>query len=333
MISEAQGLPACDDHSTRELWIASHANCRRCSIARSTLRQGLSKVLLLLALSVMASLGNRAVFAQTPVSLFGNAVPANSANTAHIAETLGVKFWSSEAGTISAIRFYRRKTSPSGYVARLYTASGGVLGSAALATESGPVPGWQTAVFPAPIHISAKTSYVAAYYSPSGRGASDHSFFKKGWVSGPLRAPSSSSSGGNGVLADGVLLFPVNSSKASNYYVDVMFTPAAGRAPFLSLSFEPPSPSISNTTPLGATVATIIASWSNGEPFTGTLGFGSPYANAGNVFAISGSSLIINPSGPGVGAAGGTVEQVTIVATGKLENQGGALAKSRSGMP
>ena len=83
----------------------------------------------------------------------------------------------------------------------------------------------------------------------------------------------------------------------------------------MSLSFEPPNPSIPNTTPSGATVATIIASWSNGQPFTGTLGFSSPYSNGGGVFAISGDSLIINPSGPGVAAAGGKVDQVTIVAT------------------
>lgn len=89
----------------------------------------------------------------------------------------------------------------------------------------------------------------------------------------------------------------------------------AGQAPILSLSFSPPNPSTPSTTPLGATVATITASWSNGQSFTGTLGFGPQSSNAGGVFAISGNSVIINPSGPGGGGAGGTVEQVTIVAT------------------
>ena len=49
-----------------------------------------------------------------------------------------------------------------------------------------------------------------------------------------------------------------------------------------------------------------------GQPFAGALAFGPPSSKAGGVFAIGGSSLIINPSGSGVG---GTVEQVTIVAT------------------
>jgi hypothetical protein len=57
-------------------------------------------------------------------------------------------------------------------VARLYSANGGaILGSATMATESGPLPGWQHAVFSAPIPIAANTGYVAAYYAPGGRYA------------------------------------------------------------------------------------------------------------------------------------------------------------------
>lgn len=261
----------------------------------------------------MASIGDRPAQAQTPVSIFGNAVPANAVEADYNAVTLGVKFWSSQAGTISAIRFYRGAKSPTGYVARLYSASGSLLGTVPLSTESGPVPGWQTAIFPTPIAISANTTYVAAYYTPNGQYADVYYGLKTGIVSGPLNVPASSTVGGNGVYYYS-LGFPRNTWEASNYYVDVLFTPA-GQPPVLSLSFQPPNPSISNTTPLGATVATIIASWGNAQPFTGTLGFGSPYSNAGNVFAISGNSLIINPSGPGVSAAGGTVEQVTITAT------------------
>jgi hypothetical protein len=122
--------------------------------------------------------------------------------------------------------------------------------------------------------------------------------------------------GGNGVYYYG-LGFPTNTWEASNYYVDVLFTPAApapAPPPVLSLSFEPPSPSIPSTTPLGATVATIIATWSNGQPFTGQISI--PNSTPAGVFAISNNNtLIISTSGPGVSAAGGTVEQVTIKAT------------------
>jgi hypothetical protein len=102
------------------------------------------------------------------VSLFGNTLPSNAGEGNQTPITLGVKLWSSQSGTVSAIRFYRGTTSPLGYVARLYSASGTVLGSVTMAHESGPVPSWQVATFAAPISISPNTTYVAAYYVPSG---------------------------------------------------------------------------------------------------------------------------------------------------------------------
>jgi hypothetical protein len=260
--------------------------------------------------------GGRASLAQSSVNIFGTAVPANAVEADYSAVTLGVKFWSSQAGTISAIRFYRGATSASGYVARLYSAAGTMLGSVALAKESGPVPGWQTAVFAAPVSIAANTTYVAAYYTPNGKYADGYYGLQNGVTNGPLNVPASSTVGGNGVYYYG-LGFPRSTWEASNYYVDVLFTPAGQppiSSPVLSLSFEPPSPSIPNTTPRGATVATIIPTWSNGQPFTGTISIGN--SNPAGVFAISNNnSLIISLSGPGVSGAGGTVEQVTIVAT------------------
>ena len=64
----------------------------------------------------------------------------------------------------------------------------------------------------------------------------------------------------------------------------------------LRKSFDPPNPSIASTTPLGTTVATIVATWSDGQPFTGTLGFGPPNFDAGGAFTIIGNSLLINVS-------------------------------------
>ncbi len=81
----------------------------------------------------------------------------------------------------------------------------------------------------------------------------------------------------------------------------------------------PTMPTIPNTTALGATVATITVTLSNGGTFTGTMSFGPPYFDDGGIYAISGSSspflLIVNPSGPGVGTEGGSIDNVTLVAT------------------
>jgi hypothetical protein len=244
------------------------------------------------------------------ISIFSNAVP-NDPTGGGSKVTLGVKFWSSQSGTISAIRFYRAAISSNGYVAKLYSAGGTLLGSATLTHESGPVPGWQVANFASPIPISANTTYVAAYYSAAGQGAGDPYELRQGVTNGSLIAPASSAVGGNGVYAS-KNAFPQSRYEASNYYVDVLFTPSG---PSLVLNFNPPNPSIPANTPVGSAVATITPTWSDGSSFTGTLSFAQPYSNDNGVFAISGNHLIVNPSGPGVSADANTVQNVTIVAT------------------
>src|ERR1700732_5030190 len=89
-----------------------------------------SPVVLLLALLV----GGNQCRAQS-LSLFANSLPAEPAVSSTGAITLGVKFWSTQAGTISAIKFYRGATSPQGYVASLYSASGTLLGRVKMAKE------------------------------------------------------------------------------------------------------------------------------------------------------------------------------------------------------
>jgi len=43
---------------------------------------------------------------------------------------IGVKFYSTQAGTIAGIRFYRGHTDPSGYAVELFSSTGTLLGSA-----------------------------------------------------------------------------------------------------------------------------------------------------------------------------------------------------------
>jgi len=61
---------------------------------------------------------------QSTVSLFTNTVPATSASPDTTPQTFGVKFSTSQPGTISAIRFYRGAKSANGYAATLYSADG-----------------------------------------------------------------------------------------------------------------------------------------------------------------------------------------------------------------
>jgi hypothetical protein len=274
------------------------------------------KLGVLLAIMGIAWLGGgRPAAAQSAqsVSIFGNAVPKIPAVSNTKAMTFGVKFWSSQSGTISAIRFYRGAVSPNGYIASLYSASGSLLGSVTLSHESGPVPGWQVATFATPIAISPNTTYVAAYYAPSGRQAVTRYGLTNGVTTGPLTAPASATVGGNGVYVYGHA-FPTRTYEATNYFVDVLFAPTVA-TPYLTLSFSPANPSIPSNASAGTVVATINASWSDGSPFTGTLSFGTPYSNDNGMFAISGSNLIISPSGSGVSTDANTVQNVTVVAT------------------
>jgi hypothetical protein len=231
------------------------------------LRQAVS-LLFGMSLTLLVTGGESA--AQT-ITIFGNSVPYNPIDDSG-ATTLGVKFWSSQPGTVSAIRFYRAVVSPQGYVAKLYSANRTLLGSVTLKHESGAMPGWQVAYFASPIPISANKTYVATYYCPVGQGAWDQHELDNGATNGPLTAPAGGMVGGNGVYTWGNA-FPTIDYAHDNYYVDVLFTPT-GRS--LVLNFNPPKPSISANAPMGSVVATITPTWSDGSPFTGTLSFAQP---------------------------------------------------------
>ena len=267
----------------------------------------------LLSIFSLIFLSSTVVSSAQSINIFGNLVPVDPTQADNAPITLGVKFWSSEPGAISGIRFYRPTASPSGYVAQLYSAAGALLGSVTIAHESAPLPGWQVANFAAPISISPNTTYVAAYYLPSSTYQRDYNAPTLGVTTGPLTAPAGSAVGGNGVFNFGSA-FPSSIWGSTNFYVDVAFSPAVS-TPYLTLSFNPPNPSITSSAPLDSVVATITASWSDGSPFAGTLSFGPPYSNDQGVFAISGDSLIVNPSGPGVSSDANATLNVTVVAT------------------
>jgi hypothetical protein len=250
------------------------------------------------------------------INIFGNSTPQNPVVSDTNAVTLGVKFWSTQVGTVSGIRFYRGQANNNGYTVKLYTISGSLLASATN-HDTCAVPCWEQIDFAAPISIAANTTYVAAYYTSNGDYADDETpqgGLTNGVVNGPLNAQASVPSGapgGNGVYTYSTG-FPDQTWHDSNYYVDVAFTPSA---PTLMMSFVPTNPSIPASTAPGSTVATVNASWSDGSPFTGTLGFAAPYSDDSGTFALSGNSIIVNPSGRGVCADGGTVQNVTVVAT------------------
>jgi Domain of unknown function (DUF4082) len=246
------------------------------------------------------------------LSLFTGSLPALPSVSSTESIMLGVRFWCTQPGTISAVNFYRGAKSPQGYDASLYSGSGTLLGRVTMAQESGPVPGWQQAVFAFPIPIASNTTYVAAYYAPTGEYAATPYGLSQAVSNGPLIAAAASAVGGNGVWNQYEGL-PSQDYQNTNYFVDVAYVPT-GR--FLGIISNPPNPTIPWTAPLGSVVAQLSGVWSDGTPFTGKLSFGPPHYTAGGVYALdSNNNLIISPLGPGIGSGNGTTGTITIVAT------------------
>ena len=160
----------------------------------------------------------------TIVSLFSsNPTPSIvSVNDPNSVE-LGFKFQASSAGDITGLRFYKGASNTGTHVANLWTSTGTLLATATFTNET--ASGWQQVNFATPVTITPGTTYVASYHT-SGNYSADPNLFNSAVTNGPLTAPSSASSGGNGVYAYGSgSLFPTNSFNATSYGVDVLFRP------------------------------------------------------------------------------------------------------------
>jgi hypothetical protein len=161
----------------------------------------------------------------TTASLFSpSATPANITENDPSAVDLGVKFQASSNGTITGIRFYKGPQNTGTHLGDLWNTSGTLLASATFTSET--ASGWQQVNFSSPVSITAGTTYIASYHTNTGEYSANENFFTNSLTNGPLTAPSSSSSGGNGVYAYGSAnLFPNSTFSASNYWVDVVFNP------------------------------------------------------------------------------------------------------------
>jgi Domain of unknown function (DUF4082)/Cadherin-like domain/Bacterial Ig domain len=137
---------------------------------------------------------------------------------------VGVKFTSSENGEITGLRFYKGPNNTGPHVADLWSSNGTLLATATFTNET--PSGWQQVNFSSPVAVAAGTTYVASYHTNSGDYSADPNLFATALTNGPLTAPSSSSSGGNGVYAYGSgSLFPTNSFNSTSYGVDAVFKP------------------------------------------------------------------------------------------------------------
>ena len=146
---------------------------------------------------------------------------ARSNSTDASAVELGVKFRTGVAGFITGIRFYKGSANTGTHVGTLWSGDrhaarhGDVRRRDRLRLADGHLP--------APVAVTANTTYVASYFAPVGRYALNSNGFASAVTSGPLTALA------NGTSANGVYryggggVFPTNTFQASNYWVDVVF--------------------------------------------------------------------------------------------------------------
>jgi hypothetical protein len=167
------------------------------------------------------------VTSSCPCSIWASSVTPSTIDADTKAVEVGVKFRSDAAGYITGIRFYKGSTNTGTHVGSLWSRTGTLLAQATFVSES--ASGWQTVTFSQPVAISANTTYVASYHMNGGHYAVAANFFGTAGVDAPpLHALKSGVDGVNGVFAyNASSVFPTSSYQTSNYWVDVVFTPAA----------------------------------------------------------------------------------------------------------
>jgi chitodextrinase len=158
----------------------------------------------------------------------GKAVPAIIDSGDAQAVEVGMRFRVTVDGQVTGIRFYKSPANIGPHTGSLWSTNGALLAQGVFSGET--ASGWQQLSFAAPVTVAANTTYVASYHTSAGRYSANTNFFADaGFANGPLQALSNGADGGNGVYRYGSApAFPHQTWQATNYWVDLVFVPAAG---------------------------------------------------------------------------------------------------------
>jgi hypothetical protein len=200
-----------------------------------------------------------------PLSFWSSAVTPGTVDSGDgTALEVGMKFRSDAAGAVAGVRFYKSAANTGSHIGNLWSNTGTLLGSVTFSGET--ASGWQQANFGSPISIAANTTYVLSYFAPAGHYSVNGGFFASGGVdNAPIHALASGVDGPNGVyFYTSTSSFPNQSFNASNYWVDVVFTPTQGGG----------APVISGVTALPGSNTAMI-SWTTNVPTNSTVDYGT----------------------------------------------------------
>jgi hypothetical protein len=138
---------------------------------------------------------------------------------------LGMKFTANVNGRVEGVRFYKAASATGTFTGSLWSITGTLLATGTFTTTA---EGWQTLRFASAVSVTAGTSYVVSYFTPTG----DYAFELNGFatartsIGGNYTAPATGGAlGGNGVFNAGGPGFPTSTFSGSNYFVDIIFGP------------------------------------------------------------------------------------------------------------
>lgn len=176
---------------------------------------------------------------------------------------VGVKFQTTQNGYITALRFYKGSGNTGTHIGHLWSSTGNLLAEATFINES--ASGWQQVNLATPVQVFANTTYVASYFSSVGYYSSTNPYFSSPVVNGYLRGLANGEDGNNGVYVyTSSPAFPNNGYQSSNYWVDVVFDPAA-------VSDNVP-PTISITSPAAGNVSGTVEVAASASDNVGVIG-------------------------------------------------------------
>ncbi|MBL9076159.1 MAG: DUF4082 domain-containing protein [Planctomycetes bacterium] len=161
-----------------------------------------------------------------PCTVFANAQAPTTgvANDGQPIE-LGMKFRADVDGHVTALRYYKPVGATGTRTGHLWTAAGALLAEQVFTGET--ASGWQQVVLPAPVAVTAGTTYVVSYFSASGDYVATNSGFSQAWGNGFVHGLANGTDGGNGVYVyTPTGAFPTQTFQANNYWVDVVFDDA-----------------------------------------------------------------------------------------------------------
>ncbi|WP_428425276.1 DUF4082 domain-containing protein [Pararhizobium sp.] len=235
----------------------------------------------------------------TATSLFSlSDTPAAVSNDPNAVE-LGMKFVASAGGTITGVRYYKGIQDTGTHTGSIWSTTGVRLATATFSSES--ASGWQTVLFAQPLTIAAGTTYVASYHS-NGNYVVTSNHFSTSRTNGGLTAPSSGTSGGNGVYAYGTnSLFPSSSYNASNYWVDVLYQRSTQNA--VPVAVADPGYSATIDTPLVIQASALLANDTDPDGDTLTITGASGGVNGSASFNSQTNMVTFTPTTGYTGSA------------------------------